>query len=232
MNAQGQDWDDRRLFLAVARVLGVTHSTVFRRIGAFERRLGVRLLVRLSGGYVLTAAGEEMRDSVTRIEEEIAALALTVAGQDQRPGGTIRITTTDLLAVGLLPRHVAAFRARWPGIDIEVIVADTMLDLTRRKADVALRIGNPGQEALVGRLAPGQRFLAGTVRGLPVHWLMRPGRNRIGRRFRGCRPRGRQRWAMGRAAPLADERASGLSPRPKAARNPVSSPATSLTTVK
>ena len=160
MNAQGQDWDDLRLFLAVARagslsgaarVLGVTHSTVFRRIGAFETRLGVRLFDRMPGGYALTPAGEEMRDSVLRIEEEISALALKVTGQDQRPSGTIRITATDLLAVGVLPRHIAAFRAEWPGIEIEVMVADTMLDLTRREADVALRIGNPVQETLVGR---------------------------------------------------------------------------------
>ena len=160
MNAQAQDWDDLRLFLAVARAgslsgaarsLGVTHSTVFRRIGAFEARLRVRLFDRLPGGYALTQAGEEMRDSVIRIEEEITALALKVTGQDQRPTGTIRITTTDLLAVGVLPRHVAAFRAEWPEIEIEVVVADTVLDLTRREADVALRIGNPGQETLIGR---------------------------------------------------------------------------------
>lgn len=160
MNAQAQDWDDLRLFLAVARAgslsgaarsLGVTHSTVLRRIGAFEARLGVRLFDRLPGGYALTQAGEEMRDSVIRIEEEITALALKVTGQDQRPTGTIRITTTDLLAVGVLPRHVAAFRAEWSEIEIEVIVADTVLDLTRREADVALRIGNPGQETLIGR---------------------------------------------------------------------------------
>jgi len=120
MNTQGANWDDLRLFLAVARegslsgaarVLGITHSTVFRRIGAFEERLGVRLFERLPHGYALTPAGEEMRDSVSRIEEEIAALALKVAGQDRRPSGEIRITTTDLLAVGVLPRHLAAFRA-------------------------------------------------------------------------------------------------------------------------
>lgn len=160
MNAGKQDWDDLRFFLAVAlsgslsgaaRSLGVSHSTIFRRIGNFEQQLGVRLFDRLPEGYVLTAVGEEMRDSVTRIEDEIAALSLKVAGQDQRPRGTIRITTTDLLAAGVLPRHVAAFRTEQPGIEIEVVVADSLLDLTRREADVALRIGNPTQETLVGR---------------------------------------------------------------------------------
>lgn len=160
MDGQDQDWNDLRLFLAVARAgtlsgaaraLGVTHSTVFRRIGAFEERLGVRLFDRLPTGYVLTAPGEEMRDSVARIEEEIDALALKVTGQDQRLSGTIRITATDMLAIGVLPSHLAAFRAKWPGIELEVIVSDTVLDLTRREADVALRVGNPAQETLVGR---------------------------------------------------------------------------------
>ncbi len=177
MNAQAQDWDDLRLFLAVARAgslsgaarsLGVTHSTVFRRIGAFEARLRVRLFDRLPGGYALTQAGEEMRDSVIRIEEEITALALKVTGQDQRPTGTLRITTTDLLAVGVLPRHVAAFRAEWPEIEIEVVVADRVLDLTRREADVALRIGNPGQETLIGRRVGRLAFAAYTAADRPL----------------------------------------------------------------
>lgn len=184
MNAQGQDWDDLRLFLAVARagslsgaarVLGVTHSTVFRRIGAFEQRLGVRLFDRLPGGYALTAAGEEMRDSVLRIEEEISALALKVTGQDHRPSGMIRITATDMLAVGVLPRHMAAFRSEWPGIEVEVIVSDTVLDLTRREADVAIRVGNPAQETLVGRRVGRLAFAVYAAGSLHAKGLDDPG---------------------------------------------------------
>lgn len=175
MNGQDQDWNDLRLFLAVARAgtlsgaareLGVAHSTVFRRIGAFEQRLGVRLFDRLPTGYVLTAPGEEMRDSAARIEDEIAALTLKVTGQDQRLSGTIRITATDMLAIGVLPPHLAAFRAQWPGIELEVIVSDTVLDLTRREADVALRIGNPAQETLVGRRVGRLAFAVYAATGL------------------------------------------------------------------
>lgn len=160
MNAQVANWDDLRVFLAVARTgslsgaarcLGVNHSTVFRRISGFETTLGVRLFERLPTGYALTLAGEETLAAAERIEADIATLDRTVTGQDQRPSGTIRITATDLLAVAVLPRHIAAFRAEWPGIEIEVVVADSMLDLARREADVALRIGNPVQETLVGR---------------------------------------------------------------------------------
>ena len=160
MDAQHENWDDLRLFLAVARagtlsgaarVLGVNHSTVFRRIGAFEEAIGVRLFDRLPNGYVLTAAGEEMRESALRVEEEIAALGRKVTGQDLRLSGTVRITTIDMLAFGLLPRHLAAFRDSYPGIEIELVVGNVALNLSRREADVALRVGNAPVETLVGR---------------------------------------------------------------------------------
>ncbi len=76
-------WDDLRLFLAVARAgslagaaraLGVNHSTVFRRINAFEDSIGVRVFERLPSGYALTVAGEEMRATAERVEREIDRL--------------------------------------------------------------------------------------------------------------------------------------------------------------
>jgi hypothetical protein len=76
MDARIDNWDDLRLFLAVARAgtlsgaareIGVNHSTVFRRIGAFEEALGVRLFDRLPSGYALTAAGEAMQESALRV---------------------------------------------------------------------------------------------------------------------------------------------------------------------
>jgi DNA-binding transcriptional LysR family regulator len=160
MDAQDQNWDDYRLFLAVAqagslsgaaRLLGVTHSTVFRRLAGFEEALGVRLFERLPSGYVLTAAGEAMQHATARIEDEIAAIRRRVTGQDQRLSGQVRITATDMLAVSLLPPYLAAFRVAWPGIELELLVSDMRLDLTRREADIALRLGNPVQETLVGR---------------------------------------------------------------------------------
>jgi DNA-binding transcriptional LysR family regulator len=160
MDAKSRSWDDLRVFLAVAqagslsgaaRALGVNHSTVFRRIGAFEDALGVRLFERLAGGYLLTPAGEELRDGALRVEEEIAGLSRKVTGQDLRLSGTVRVTTIDMLAFGLLPRHIAAFRKAYPGIEIELVVGNATLNLSRREADVALRVGNAPPETLVGR---------------------------------------------------------------------------------
>jgi DNA-binding transcriptional LysR family regulator len=160
MKAIGQSWDDLRVFLAVAqegslsgaaRTLGVNHSTVFRRIGAFEVALGVRLFERLPGGYVLTPAGEEMRDGALRVENEIATLSRKVNGQDLRLSGTVRVTTIDMLALWILPRHLRAFRTDFPGIELEISVSNIALNLTKREADVALRVGNEPPENLVGR---------------------------------------------------------------------------------
>lgn len=160
MDAQLRNWDDLRVFLAVARAgslsgaaraLGVNHSTVFRRVGAFEAELGARLFERLPSGYVLTPAGEEMREAAFRIEEQIAELDRRVSGQDLRLSGMIRITTVDMLALGVLPGHLAGFRAAYPGITLDVVVSNIALDLTRREADIALRVGNAPPEMLVGR---------------------------------------------------------------------------------
>lgn len=160
MDAKSENWDDLRIFLAVARAgslsgaartLGVNHSTVFRRIGAFEAELGVRLFERQPGGYLLTPAGEELRDGALRVEEEIASLSRKVTGQDLRLSGAVRVTTIDMLAFGLLPRHLAGFRDAYPGIEVELVVGNVALNLSRREADVALRVGNAPAETLVGR---------------------------------------------------------------------------------
>lgn len=160
MNTQLANWDDLRVFLAVARTgtlsgaarqLGVNHSTVFRRIAGFEASLDVRLFERLPTGYALTAAGEETLAIVERIEAEVATLDRAVTGQDLRLSGTVRITATDMLALWLLPEHLARFHAAYPGIEVEVAVANEALNLTRRETDIALRIGNTPPETLVGR---------------------------------------------------------------------------------
>ncbi len=160
MNAQLANWDDLRVFLAVARAgslsgaarsLGVNHSTVFRRIAGFEETLGVRLFERLPTGYALTPAGEETLRIVESIEADVATLDRTVTGQDLRLSGTVRITATDMLAFWLLPEHLGRFRAAYPGIEVEIVVGNEALNLSRRETDIALRIGNTPPETLVGR---------------------------------------------------------------------------------
>ncbi|HJU30330.1 MAG TPA: LysR family transcriptional regulator, partial [Hyphomicrobiaceae bacterium] len=147
MNAQ-PSWDDLRVLLAVARhgslsgaarALGVNHSTVLRRVAALEAAIGTRLFDRLPGGYALTPAGDDMHMVAARLEEEIAAAQRRLAGRDAQPSGTVRVTTIDILALYVLPRHLTSFRAAYPGISIELVIAETPFSLTRREADVAIR---------------------------------------------------------------------------------------------
>lgn len=156
----GMEWDDLRYLLAVAeqgslagaaRALDVNHTTVLRRIGAFERRQGLRVFDRLPGGYVLTAGGEELVSAARRIAETVTTLERKLAGQDLRLEGTLRVTTTDTLMVSILARLFAAFCTSHPGIVLEVAVSNRMFNLTKRDADVAIRPAVDPPETLVGR---------------------------------------------------------------------------------
>jgi len=152
------DWDDLRYFLAVVRAGGLTgaaqalrvnHSTVYRRIGGLEEAVGARLFDRQPRGYALTAAGEEMREVATRIEEDVLALRRRVVGRDAALHGTVRLTTVDELATLLAPRLLAFHRA-YPGIALEVEGEVRHASLSRREADVALRPGRRPTEPDVG----------------------------------------------------------------------------------
>lgn len=156
------DWDDLRVFLAVARegtlsvaarALGVNHSTVLRRLGALEARMDVRLFDRLPTGYAMTLAGESLRDRLRGVEEQIDAAQRQLSGLDLRLSGTIRVTTTDTFLIGLLGPTLAEFRALHPGIQLQLVVNNTFLSLSKREADVAIRPTNAPPEHLIGRRA-------------------------------------------------------------------------------
>jgi DNA-binding transcriptional LysR family regulator len=154
------DWDAFRFFLAGARRgsiraaaadLGVNHSTVSRRIDAFEKKLDVRVFERLPSGYFLTQAGEEMLQSAERVEQETTTAERRVAGRDARLSGLLRVTLPDSLAQKLLMPDLVAFSEAHPEIDLELDVTSSMADLARREADVAIRLSNDPPGYLVGR---------------------------------------------------------------------------------
>lgn len=154
------DWDGLRYVLAVgsegtlagaARALGVNHTTVLRRIAAFEDAAGVRLFERLPSGYVPTEAGEALIDAARQIDTTVTGLERRLAGQDLRLSGSLRVTTADTLMASLLPEMLGEFRAAHPGIVVEVGVSNVMLNLTKRDADVAIRTAVDPPQTLVGR---------------------------------------------------------------------------------
>ena len=153
------DWEDIRYFGAIAREgsisaaarrLGVNHSTVSRRLRGFEESLGVRLFERLSGGYVLTNAGEEMLPRVTQMEEQATAIAHEVLGRDLALRGDIHVTTADAMATSFVMPHVTRFACDFPDVHVHLSVSNAYLNLTQREADLAIRATNAPPENLIG----------------------------------------------------------------------------------
>ncbi|WP_136253292.1 LysR family transcriptional regulator [Onishia niordana] len=160
MNEQSMHWEDLRVVLAIseagslsgaARRLGLSHATVFRRLDGIERRLGVSLFVRARRGYTPTPAGDDMAATAKRIEDEVLGAERRLIGRDLGLSGTLRVTTTDTLLMGLLSPIFADFRRRHPQIVLEVAVSNQLYSLTRRDADVAVRPSSTPPEMLVGR---------------------------------------------------------------------------------
>jgi DNA-binding transcriptional LysR family regulator len=157
-------WDDFRYVRAIAQTrslagaaqtLGINHSTVFRRLGQIEARLGSRLFERNRAGYALTPCGEAMVRLAERMENEIIGFEREVAGHDLRPSGELRITTNDTLLVDLLTDVLAGFRRAYPEIVLDIVVANESLNLSKRDADVAIRATDRPPETLIGKRAAG-----------------------------------------------------------------------------
>jgi DNA-binding transcriptional LysR family regulator len=167
-------WDDLRYVLAVAaegslagaaRALGVNHTTVLRRVNAFEERLGLRLFERLPTGYFLTSGGAELIEAARLMEDTVVALERRLAGQDRRLAGAVRVTTTDTLVDTLLPPILAAFRAKHPSIQVELILSNEAFNLAKRAADVAIRPADNPPEGLIGRRVSAIAFAIYAGRG-------------------------------------------------------------------
>ncbi|WP_222411057.1 LysR family transcriptional regulator [Rhizobium leguminosarum] len=147
-NHRHLDWNDLRCVLAVAehgglaaaaRALGVNHTTVLRRVNAFEEAQGLRLFERLPTGYLLTPGGEELLASVRQISSLVTDLERRLTGRDLRLEGVLRVATTDTLASSILLRHLAAFRVRYPDIVVELAVGNLPVDLVHHDVDAAIR---------------------------------------------------------------------------------------------
>jgi DNA-binding transcriptional LysR family regulator len=153
-------WDDFRLVKAIADakslpaaagLLGVNHSTVFRRLGQIEAALGVPLFERHRTGYVPTAAGDELVAAARRMDEDVAAVTRRIAGQEISPSGELRVTTNDSLLVHLLTPLFARFRRQCRDVRLDLVLSNQALNLSKRDADVAIRATDRPPETLVGR---------------------------------------------------------------------------------
>jgi DNA-binding transcriptional LysR family regulator len=152
-------WDDFRYVKAIAdtrslagaaELLGVNHSTVFRRLGQIEQQLGSRLFERGRAGYAPTACGEQMVELAERMGDDIVSFERTVTGQDLRPSGELRVTTSDVLLLHFLGDVLIAFRRAYPEIALDIVVSNQRLNLSKRDADVAVRATYHNPDPLAG----------------------------------------------------------------------------------
>lgn len=152
-------WDDARIFLAFAREgsfssaakrLGVQHSTVSRRIHALEQSLSSALIERSPNGYVLTAAGEDLKRTALRIENEVLAFEAESSGKNDDIAGQLHVTAIANMASTVLMPVFASFCAAYPNIDLRLEVTNDSVSLAERDADVALRQTNSPGETLIG----------------------------------------------------------------------------------
>ncbi|MEL7538045.1 MAG: LysR family transcriptional regulator [Pseudomonadota bacterium] len=154
------NWDDIRYFLALCRegsvtqagkVLGVNHTTVARRIAAFESRLGTRLFDRTRSGHAMTQAAENMYDKAVEMEASALAIDRETFGQDAELKGSLIVTVPYDFASRIIAPSLAKFCREYPQIDAELLTTTGLVDLTAREADIAVRMTEKPAEYLVGR---------------------------------------------------------------------------------
>ena len=154
------NWDDLRLFLAVARTgsisgaakhLGVQHSTVSRRMRQLEEKLGTRLIERKKSGYELTQAGENVKQAANRIEFEVLGVDSSLSGKDTNLVGPLRVTAINNMASTVLMPMFARFNESHPQVELHIMVNNNDASLSQREADIAIRLTNTPTDTLIGK---------------------------------------------------------------------------------
>ena len=154
------DWDLARAFLAAvdggsfsagARALGVAQPTIGRQVAALEEALGVALIQRSGASFALTAAGEALVAHVREMQEAALRVARVATARSLALEGTVTITASQLISAYLLPPVVARLREAHPLIDVRVVASNTVRDLRRREADIAVRNVKPDEPDLYAR---------------------------------------------------------------------------------
>ncbi len=152
------DWNDLRTLLAVAdhggiqggaADLGIHPTTVSRRIRDIEAQQRVRIFERYRHGVVLTDAGEEAIDVARQVRTLVEGLSARLQGRDTHLAGTVRLTSVDSVLSRWM-HHFAEFQTRYPDIQLELSSGMNMANLTRREADVAVRIAGQAPGHLIG----------------------------------------------------------------------------------
>jgi DNA-binding transcriptional LysR family regulator len=154
------NWDDVRLFLAVARAgqilgaarrLGLNHATVGRRLDQLETALKTKLLDRRPSGCTLTPDGAGFLLAAERMEAEMQGARSVLGGEGAGLSGTVRIGAPDGFGTAFLAPRLGLVAARHPGLTIQLVPVPRAFSLSRREADIAITVERPEQGRLVAQ---------------------------------------------------------------------------------
>ena len=156
----GFDWGLIRSFLAAleagtllgaARKLNTSQPTLGRHIAELESQLGMVLFERTGRGLIASASARQLAEAARTMESGALQLARSVSGAQTQVTGTVRLTASQPVACVLLPPVLAAMREALPDIQVELESSNTVSNLLRREADIALRMVRPTQTSLIAR---------------------------------------------------------------------------------
>lgn len=145
------DWDDLKVFLAVARgeslsgagkALRLDPATVGRRISKLEDAMAARLFARSPQGYALTDEGQRLLTHAVRVEQAVTEAMEEVKGQSGLTG-QVRIGAPDGAANYLLPQVVARICDDNPGLEVQIVALPRVFNLSKREADMAIAVSCP-----------------------------------------------------------------------------------------
>ncbi|MGZ0187698.1 MAG: LysR family transcriptional regulator [Alphaproteobacteria bacterium] len=152
-------WNDLQFALALAehgslssaaRALDVNHATVLRRIASLEATLGVALFERPPGGYRVRPEVREFLETVAAMGRSADRLDRLIPAIGKGLEGSFRLTTTDSVAEVILPRHLLHLSNLHPKLNVELVVANTPIDMSRAEAEVTLRPARNMPDGLTG----------------------------------------------------------------------------------
>ncbi|SFK65772.1 LysR family transcriptional regulator [Shimia haliotis] len=152
MAVQSAQWDDLRVFLAVAREeslsaagrrLNVDPATVGRRVSRLEKAFETPLFVKSPTGYALTDAGQRLMAHALRVEQSLEEAAEDMIGQTTGLSGQIRIGAPDGAANYLLPQVCAQIAEDNPDLEIQIVALPRVVSLSRREADLVVAVSAP-----------------------------------------------------------------------------------------
>lgn len=181
---QELNWNDLRYVLAVARqgslapaarILRVNETTVSRRIARAEALLGSQLFYRGEGRLLPTEAGLAVIGRAERIETEVELLREAASGANATAAGSVRLTAIPILINRLLLPAMKEFCASHPHLRVELVAEPRNLSLTKRDADIALRLACPNREQrlIARRVAQIEYVVFGpsAAREAPLPWI-------------------------------------------------------------